>query len=377
MFPAPPSPRPAWLILHALALLLTPISRADEPQDQKPLSAASQRALAYTRGPEWFTEFRLHDLKGDFAYEPGVIRRDPSAVIKVGDLYHVWYTRGTGETVGFGSGNPDAKVFPWDLTEIWHATSRDGWEWHEQALAIPRGQPGSYDDRAVFTPEILHHGDTFYLVYQVVKAPYVNRVKEHVALAIADSPDGPWRKLPAPILSPADNGQWLGDEDSRFQVITKGDFDSHKVHDPCLMFYRDRFYLYYKGEQMGEERDFGGRQIRWGVAIADKPEGPYTRSPLNPITNSGHEVCVWPYRGGIAALLTTDGPEKNTIQLAPDGLNFEIMSRIKWGPEAVGLVRELDTEASPLEALKWGLCHEYKGGWQYIRRFEAYQAIAR
>jgi hypothetical protein len=128
---------------------------------------------------------------------------------------------------------------------------------------------------------------------------------------------------------------------------------------------------------MGEEMDFGGRQIRWGVAIADKPEGPYVKSALNPITNSGHEICVWPYRSGIAALLTTDGPEKNTIQYAKDGLNFEIMSRIKWGPEAVGVVRDLDADTAPLAGLRWGLCHEYKGGWQYIRRFETHLPIAR
>jgi len=74
---------------------------------------------------------------------------------------------------------------------------------------------------------------------------------------------------------------------------------------------------------MGEEITFGGRQIRHGVAIADDPLGPYIKSPYNPISNSGHEICVWPYQGGIASLITTDGPEKNTIQWAADGINFE------------------------------------------------------
>jgi len=64
--------------------------------------------------------------------------------------------------------------------------------------------------------------------------------------------------------------------------------------------------------------------IAWGVAIAERPEGHFIKSPLNPITNSGHEVLVWPYKNGVAALVTTDGYEKNTVQYAPDGLNFEI-----------------------------------------------------
>jgi hypothetical protein len=122
---------------------------------------------------------------------------------------------------------------------------------------------------------------------------------------------------------------------------------------------------------MGEEITFGGRQIRHGVAIADQPLGPYTKSKYNPISNSGHEICVWEYNGGISSLITTDGPEKNTIQWAPDGINFEIMSHIKGAPHAIGLDRSLDTERSPLSALEWGLTHQYQdSNWQYIRRFE-------
>ncbi len=338
------------------------------------LSAASKRALArnYDQGSEWFCGFRKRDLKGDFKYEEGVVRRDPSAVILVGDTYYVWYTKGEGKAYGFGTGDPAKKVFPWDLTEVWYATSKDGWDWKEQGLAVGRGPQGAYDDRAVFTPEVLAHDGKYYLVYQVVKAPYVNRVKNNVGMAIADSPNGPWEKLDAPILRPADNGQWLGDEDDRFKVKRQGDFDSHKVHDPTLMYYRGKFYLYYKGERMGERITFGGREIKWGVAIADKPEGPYVKSPYNPITNSGHELCVWPYMDGIAAMLTTDGPERNTIQYAEDGIDFEIKSHIRSGPHAVGLVRSFDTDKSPLEAMRWGLCHEYRGNWQYIRRFESH-----
>jgi hypothetical protein len=35
-------------------------------------------------------------------------------------------------------------------------------------------------------------------------------------------------------------------------------------------------------------------------------------------------VIVWNFQGGITMLLTTDGPEKNNIQFAPDGVNFDI-----------------------------------------------------
>ncbi len=342
---------------------------------KRKLSAASKRALHYTKGPEWFCQFTQKDVSGDLAYEEGLNRRDPSAVIRVGELYYVWYTRSPGASAGFGTGDPSRKVFPWDLSEVWCATSKDGWEWKEQGRALGRGAPGAYDDRSVFTPEILAHEGKYYLVYQCVKAPYVRRVKNTVGLAVADSPRGPWRKLPAPILRASDTGEWLGEDDNRFLVRRKGDFDSHKVHDPCLMHYRGGFFLYYKGERMGEEMGFGGRETKWGLAVADRPEGPYVKSEYNPVTNSGHEVCVWHYKGGIAALLTTDGPEKNTIQYAADGVNFEIEAVIKDPPHAAGPFRTPDHDKGPLEGLRWGLCFAHRKGWQYIRRYEVNETL--
>jgi len=338
------------------------------------LSAASKRALNWPKlSNDWFVEFEVYDLKGDFAYEEGVVRRDPSSIIKYDGKYFCWYTRSTGKVDGFAGDIENDKVFPWDRADIWFATSEDGITWKEEGPAIERGPKGAYDDRSVFTSEIMTWDGKYYLCYQTVKSPYTVRVKEHVALAWADSPYGPWTKSDAPIVSPADNGVWEGDEDNRFKVLKKGDFDSHKTHDPCIIPYKGKFYLYYKGEQMGEAMTWGGRQIRHGVAIADNPKGPYIKSPFNPISNSGHEICVWKYNGGIASLITTDGPEKNTIQWAPDGINFEIMSSIPGAPHAIGLNRAADNEKEPTEILRWGLTHEYKTyDWQYIRGFRSW-----
>lgn len=338
------------------------------------LSAASKRALAWPTdlGNEWFLEFnQLEPLKGDLAYEEGVIRRDPSAMIKEDGKYYVWYSKGVGPTQGFDGDIENEKVFPWDRCDIWYATSEDGITWKEEGIAVARGKKGEYDDRSVFTVEIMKHEDMYYLSYQTVKSPYNKRVKNQIGLAWSTSPNGPWTKSKEPILSPADNGVWEGDDaNDRFAVKKKGDFDSHKVHDPCILPFNGKFYLYYKGEQMGEEITFGGRQIRHGVAIADNPKGPYVKSPYNPISNSGHEICVWPYNGGIASLITTDGPEKNTIQWAEDGINFNIMSVIQSPPHAIGLNRAVDSEKEPTEVLKWGLTHVYNSSdYQSIMRF--------
>ena len=345
--------------------------------DPDHLSAASIRALQWgKKDSDWFIEFEEFDLEGDLAYEDGVVRRDPSAILKIDDLFYVWYSRSTGPTQGFSGDIEVDKVFPWDRCDIWYATSEDGLSWKEEGMAVPRGPEGAYDDRSVFTVEVMQWEGRYYLCYQCIKSPYAVRAKNQVGLAWSDSPRGPWTKTDEPILSPADNGVWKGEEDNRFQVLKKGDFDSHKVHDPCIVPYKNKFYLYYKGEQMGEEITFGGRQIRHGVAIADQATGPYIKSPYNPISNSGHEICVWPYQNGIASLITTDGPEKNTIQWSPDGINFEIQSVIKGAPHAIGLNRSADNEAEPTEILRWGLTHRYMNGdYQYIRGFRSRRII--
>ncbi len=336
---------------------------------KKSLATIRAEERNYFQSPDWFCDFREKEVKG-FDPEVGVHRRDPSSVIEVDGLYYVYYTKSYGGHVGFSSGDLEAKVFPWDCAEIWYATSKDGYEWEEQAIAVERGEAGRYDDRSVFTPEVMKYDGNYYIVYQTVQFPYLNRSFENIAIAKSNSPKGPFVKSDAPILCPTGDGVWEGEEDNRFLVAKKGGFDSHKVHDPLLFHFNNKFYLYYKGEPMGEELYMGGRETKWGVAIADKIEGPYVRSEYNPITNSGHETCLWKHANGIAAFLRTDGVEKNTLQFAEDGINFEIKSVIKGGPEASGPFRNDNPTVDPLDGMKWGLSHNIDCEWGYIIRFD-------
>ena len=86
---------------------------------------------------------------------------------------------------------------------------------------------------------------------------------------------------------------------------------------------------------------------------------------------------MWNYKGGVASLLTTDGPEKNTIQFAPDGINFDIKAHIKGAPEAIGLYRPSNIEDAPAPGLHWGLCHKYdpSWNWNYICRYRLKKQI--
>ncbi|OBQ56957.1 family 43 glycosylhydrolase [Tamlana sp. s12] len=329
----------------------------------------------------WNVTFTETNLTGDFAPNATYTRRDPSAVIQHNGLYYVWYTYKLSETsTYFGTNDVNDNVFPWDYCDIYFATSADGFNWDEQGVAVARGASGRFDDRSVFTPEIFEHEDKFYLIYQAVQHPYIERVKNTVAMAVADSPNGPWTKLDSPILRATDNGIWATNSTSRLDVIEKGDFDSHKVHDPCLMFYNDKFYLYYKGERMGEERYCGEREIRWGVAIADSPTGPYVKSEYNPITTSGHEVSVWHYNNGIAIIQKLDGPERGSVQFSTDGVNFEMKGTATHVPDALGIFRSNTEGTTPSSGVSWGLAHQLnwdqvQGGWMHLKRFDLVQEV--
>jgi beta-xylosidase len=277
--------------------------------------------------------------------ERGVMRRDPSDIIRVGDLYYVWYTRGS---VAHG----------YDAT-VWYATSPDGRTWTERGEALPRGPRGSWDEQSVFTPNILRAEGRYWLFYTGVPKPFVNEgnkvTRTAIGLAVSDSPDGPWMKLETnPVLKTS--------EDTNL-------FDSMRVDDCCLIVRDGRYWLYYKGRQW----DNTPGNTKMGVAIAEKPEGPYTKHPANPVVHGGHEVLVWPYGDGVVALINI-GPEelRQTLQYAPDGIHFSRMQRLETVPSAPGAYRpEAFTDNGKGEMIAWGLCIGHKTGFlPFLPRFD-------
>jgi hypothetical protein len=116
---------------------------AEKPADRK-LSAACSRmwdrwSPHEDRGNELYSNFRYTPLEG-FSREPNVSRRDPTKVIRVDGVYHVWYTcrRSEAPPAGLKKATDTVPGTDWDLADIWHATSRDGFTWKEQGLAVAR-----------------------------------------------------------------------------------------------------------------------------------------------------------------------------------------------------------------------------------------------
>lgn len=280
--------------------------------------------------------------------EPGVMRRDPSDVIKVEGLYYVWYSKGT--------------ISPGYDATVWYATSKDGRAWTEKGMALAKGKAGSWEGASVFTPNILVADGRYWLFYTGTSREYGRGFipDSKIGIAVSDSPAGPWERLATnPALENSDNPD---------------DFDSHLVDDACLIMREGKYWFYYKGRQLGK----GPGQTQMGLAIANYPQGPYLKHKSNPVIPGNHEVLVWPQGTGVAAMIGTTGPKEitNSILYAEDGIQFSKTCKVTKGPWAGGACRpEAFTQSGLGKIPAWGVeigraNTKKNGNLPFIQRFD-------
>jgi beta-xylosidase len=276
------------------------------------------------------------------------MRRDPSDIIKVSDLYYVWYSKG--------------KISPGYDATVWYATSPDGHTWTERGMALAKGEPGSWEGASVFTPNILVAEGRYWLFYTGTSRQFGKGFNpdSRIGIAVSDSPDGPWERLATnPALKNSDNPE---------------DFDSHLVDDACLIVREGKYWFYYKGRQLGKSP----AQTKLGVAISDKPGGPYVKYVGNPVIPGNHEVLVWPQGKGVAAMIGTTGPKEITrsIMVAEDGLHFSKTHNILNVPTAAGAYRpEAFTDSGAGKRIQWGVhIGKQRGSLPFIQRFDLVEA---
>lgn len=276
--------------------------------------------------------------------ENKVMRRDPSDIIKVGDLFYVWYSKGT--------------ISPGYDATVWYATSKDGKAWEEKGIALGKGEKESWDGASVFTPNILVADNKYYLFYTGTSKPYAKRFNpdSKIGIAISGSPDGPWERIEAnPVIKNSDKEE---------------DFDSHLVDDACLIKRQGKYWLYYKGRQLGRSP----AHTQMGLAIADKPEGPYVKHEANPVIPGNHEVVIWPQGTGVTALIGRTGPKEiiNTVRYAEDGINFTKVFATQGEVWAGGTYRpEAFTDSGKGEYPTWGVeIARAKKSLPFIGRFD-------
>ncbi|WP_448249650.1 glycoside hydrolase family 117 protein [Thalassotalea agariperforans] len=322
----------------------------DIPQTKpdRPLSKAMERLYDnyLTPRPEdnpLFTSFKYTYLQGfDYADNDGTVsRRDPSKIILVDGLYYMWYTKRHTPTPPRGPEGCSDSIpsTDWDLADIWYATSRDGFTWQEQGIAVARPEKPKWGWRSVCTPDILLWQGKYYLYYQAFVEPSMVKGDNcPVAVSVADTPNGPWLPHDELVVPNGEPGAW----------------DQYSVHGPYLLVYKDKIHFYYKAA-------YGTRPeylVGIGLATASHPLGPFEKHPLNPVLNSGHETTFFQFKEGIAAFAIRNGNESNSIQYSPDGVNFSLAATTSMMP--VG-AKPYDPQAFTNESfghgIQWGISH--------------------
>lgn len=332
-----------------------PVIAPQERPAGRELSAAMERFYdqwdgASCESNELFSNFKYTRLKG-FEYAEGISRRDPSKILKIDGTYYVWYTyRNTeSEPLGRAYANDTTPSADWDMCDIWYATSKDGINWEEQGVAVSRPEPGNNGWRSVCTPDILEWQGKYYLYYQcynhIVGSKNIDgsRMDRYGAsVAVSDSPNGPWVRYEKIVVPHGELGDW----------------DEGTIADPYPLVVDGKIHLYYKAAFQAKSGEKMNIESAIGVAIADNPLGPFVKSPLNPVINSGHETGLFPFKDGVAALVSLNGPEMGTIQYSPDGINFEIAAMAQLLPIAPGpYIPNTFADDGNARGITWGLCH--------------------
>lgn len=304
------------------------------PAAGKPTRAPNEDGSEPAPGRPSLTSMRFSTQKvAGIGHEPGVCRRDPSDVIKVGETYYVWYSK-----VARGQ-----RLYPSGYAaSVWCATSTDdGRSWAERGQAVGKGPKGAFDSHGVFTPNILAHGGKYYLYYTAVGSGFTNsgyseQGKARIAVAVSDSPDGPWTKPESNIVI----------EPSK----DKSRFDSFRCDDSALLVHEGKIWLYYKGRQWGRTPRF----TKMGVAVATDPLGPFVKqNDGEPVQPEGHEVVIWTEGDGVVSLVTSAG---RGVYYSTDRLRFKkIASEFTGKLMAPGAYRRDLTDPRDTSGLRWGI----------------------
>lgn len=331
---------------------------ASDVDVNRPMSAAMYRSFHDYPSPllaknELYSQFKYTKLKG-FDYHGGdgtITRRDPSKIIFENGKYYVWYTKRHTKVRPIGMKNADkaTDVIPsadWDLAEIWYATSKDGFTWEEQGVAVTRPTKPNPGWRSVATPDILKWKGKYYLYYQAFNEPSGLRGDDcNIAVSFADSLDGPWTPYNKVLLPNGPKGSW----------------DQYTLQAPTPLIHNHQVYIYYKVDFNLSKDSHSVMNGRWsaiGLATSDDPLGPFKKYSLNPVQNSGHEICFFPFKKGVASLAIRDGNEHFTVQYAEDWVNFKIASITEMMPIAPNaFIPDAFADNGNGRGITWGLCH--------------------
>ncbi|CAM3923515.1 Glycosyl hydrolases family 43 [Pedobacter westerhofensis] len=206
-------------------------------------------------------------------------------------------------------------------SEICHAVAdspESEFKFNEVILA-PRG-PGFWDATTCHNP-LIKKVDGKYCLFFMGNSNGKTNTKR-IGLATADSLDGPWTRPDQPLLQAGETGAW----------------DDHCTTNPAFIKHPNgQYWLYYKSWNTSEYENSTDPVIRgnrkYGLAIADKLEGPYKKYQGNPVIDFSskggnkqfEDAFVWREKGKFKIIARDMG-----IFNHEDGLIMESRDGIKW-----------------------------------------------
>jgi hypothetical protein len=133
-------------------------------------------------------------------------------------------------------------------------------------VALPARGKQYWDGTTTHNPNVLQKDGKFYLYYMgnTGDGNYAtHRNNQRIGVAMADRPEGPWKRFDKPVIDVSPD---------------KAAFDSLCVTNPAAAVRPDGgILLIYKAVEYVQGKKMGGR-VRYGATVADKPEGPYTKT---------------------------------------------------------------------------------------------------
>lgn len=267
------------------------------------------------------------------------------------DGYHVWGTSPIRDDEGrihvfFSRWVNRASHYGWVMCcEVAHAVADSPAGPYEVKDVALEGRGGrAWDSWSIHNPTVHKVGDKYAIFYmgsdgshfdksrdELIELsrsdweaywPYFKDLVAHksVGLAVADSLDGPWKRVgDAPAVPHGSDGEW----------------DDFVTSNPAYLTHPDgRQWLYYKGwSKATAELANGNRQ--YGLAIADTLEGPYRKIDGNPLINLSHlgdntqceDAYIFYSEKEFHMVMRDMGVFNNSVGLhftSPDGLEWSL-----------------------------------------------------
>lgn len=256
-------------------------------------------------------------------------------MVKEKGTYHLFYSRWE-KKYGFQA---------WvTRSEVAHATSKTPFgPFVFKDVALPVRGAEYWDGLCTHNPTVHKFGSKYYLYYMGNTGDgddtptlngqlnWIHRNNQRIGVAVADSPNGPWKRFDKPIIDASE------DPDAP---------DALMASNPAITQGPDgRFLMVYKAVGKQKPMPFGGPVVHL-TAWSDSPTGPFTKD-LKPIFTSGEanfpaeDPFIWSQDGKYYAIVKDQGGyfiKHDTRAL----VLFESENGMDWSLAEHGFVSGLD-----------------------------------